>query len=308
MLLSQDIEVMKGKNKYRVSDNPFTLNDLSLVSYDVQGAGYERSFDSVDRINGRFNNATVERAKKVNMVLQYSVDKIAYASHLKSEIQKLFSGEFYLRHLATNDTTIPFQNMLDPLYEFELEYVDGRQIYVGLVSEVSFDTTKTTGNISLEFETLELPYFESIGYSTDLEKSNGLGLWSIATDIPYLREDRKRKYTFENVRSGYVYNLGDIPINQFTQDFVVEIVLGEDTKKFEFVTGRNSEMMIIKNINLKKGDVIKYDGLQTFKNGIAINGKKYGTGNQPSLEVGENVFTFNQFVDKVTFKFKMYFR
>lgn len=61
-----------------------------------------------------------------------------------------------------------------------MEYVDGRQIFVGLVNEVSFDTTKTSGEFTLDFETIELPYFESIGYSTDLEKESGnLNKWGI---------------------------------------------------------------------------------------------------------------------------------
>ncbi len=31
---------------------------------------------------------------------------------------------------------------------FELDYVDGRQLFVGLVSEVSFNTTQTSGEFS----------------------------------------------------------------------------------------------------------------------------------------------------------------
>lgn len=73
--------------------------------------------------------------------------------------------------------------MFEPLeQEFELDYVDGRQLFVGLVSEVSFDTTKTSGEITLTFETTELPFFESIGYSTDLESDNDLEKWSVRTE------------------------------------------------------------------------------------------------------------------------------
>ena len=43
-----------------------------------------------------------------------------------------------------------------------MDYTDGRQIYVGLSDAISFDSTQTSGDIELTFETLELPYFESI--------------------------------------------------------------------------------------------------------------------------------------------------
>ncbi len=47
-----------------------------------------------------------KNVKKLNYNLRYEVPKIAYASHLKSDIQTLFYGRFYLRELATPDNKI----------------------------------------------------------------------------------------------------------------------------------------------------------------------------------------------------------
>lgn len=308
MFIAHDIEISKNGQKYRVSDNPFTGKKLEVIEYDAQGAEQELDFNEIESINGRFLNSRIEKLKKVSMVVRYSVSKLTYAYHLKSSIQNLFSGQFYLREMATNDTEIPFQTMFDPTYEFELDYVDGKQLLVALVSSVSFDTTKTEGIITLEFETVELPYYESIGYSTDLEKGNNLGLWGITSNMTFISNSDKRKFTFYNTDNDFVYYAGDVPINQFNQKLIVEITIGESNKHFTFDTGYDSDMMTIKNISLKEGDVIRYDGIQTYKNGIPINGKKYGTGNQPTLQPGYNQFHFNQVVRKVTFKFKMYYR
>ncbi|MGS0654935.1 phage tail protein [Staphylococcus arlettae] len=308
MFIAHDIEISKNGEKYRLSDNPYTGTKLEVLEYDAQGAEKELDFNEIERINGRFLNSSVENFKKVNMVVRYDVSKIAYVAHLKNSIQNLFSGQFYLRELATNDTEIPFQTMFDPTHKFELNYVDGKQLLVTLVSSVSFDTTKTAGVITLEFETVELPYYESIGYSTDLEKQNNLGLWGINSEMSFLSNSDKRKFTFYNTDNDFVYYAGDVPIDQYNQKLIVEITIGENTKHFTFDTGYKSEMMTVKNIDLKEGDVIKYDGLQTYKNGIPINGLKYGTGNQPSLSPGYNQFHFNQVVKKVSFKFKMYYR
>ena len=115
------------------------------------------------------------------MTVRYDVEKIAYVSHLKADIQAMLRGEFYLRELASPENEILFENIFQPKEQkFELEYVDGRQIHVGLVNEVSFDTTKTSGEFTLEFETVELPYFESIAYSTDLEREgSNMNKWGV---------------------------------------------------------------------------------------------------------------------------------
>ncbi|WP_194750308.1 phage tail family protein [Staphylococcus chromogenes] len=311
-MIAHDIEVVKNNNKYRISNNPFTNDVLRVVSYNVEGAGYERKFDNVERINGRFHNSTVEEKKVVKLTLRYDVDRIAFASHLKAAIQNLFSGHFYLRELATPDNNIKFESIFsEEKQEFELEYVDGRQIYVGLVNEVSFDTGRTGGEFTLDFETVDLPYFESIGYSTDLEGDSNMEKWAIPDRLPFNRNDYRRQYTFENVAYEDVYYNGSVPINQFNQDSIVEITLGKnvsksDDKGFTFYMSE-SNMIQIKGLELKAGDVIKLDGLHTYRNNLRIDNYNR-TLEQPVLVPGWNHFKMNQTVQKIVFKHKIYTR
>lgn len=310
MPIMYDIEVVKGGNKYRVSDNPFTHQNIEVTGYDVQGAGYNREFNSVERLNGRFLNATMEEMKTVTMRLRYSVSRVAHVAHLRSELQKLFSGSFFLRELSASDNTIEFLGFNDPDKKFELEYSDGRQLKVGLVSPISLDSTQTSGDIELEFETIELPYFESIAYNTALSTNPNMECWALADDVAWNENDDYRKNKFYNIQDGYYYYLGDVTIEQFNQDYSVEIVLGKDTKDFTFYIG-NHDMMRISGLNMKAGDKIKYDGLQTFKNGISVDATSSGThtsGAQPVIEPGSNNFHFNQEVQSIYFKNKLYFR
>lgn len=304
MFITHDVEIVKN-NKYRISDNSFTGTDLVVASFDVEGAEYERTFESVDRVNGRFLTATREDHKTVKMTLQYNVEKPAYAAFLKSKIQALFSGSFYMRELATNDNTIPYISLGQANHSFELDYVDGRQIKVVLTSPISFDTTQTAGTIDLEFETIGSPYFESIAYSTELEKDPNLYYWDIGTEIGFNKEDNYRKCTFENVMDGWMYYAGDVTINQFTQDFTTTITLGEDTSLFRFYIS-DSDLMEIKGLKLKKGDKLVFDGMRTYRNGIAIDDAAFGP--QPMIRPGSNNFHFNQTVSKVVYKYKLYFR
>ena len=191
-MILHDVEVYKDKQHYYISDNPFTKQMLRVVSYDVKGAGYDRSFSNIDRVNGRFHNSTTELKKTVEMKLRFNVQKIEHASFLKARLQELLRGQYYLRELAASETEIKFENIFEPKNQQPtLEYVDGRQIYVGLVNEISFDTTQISGEIDLEFETIELPYFESIGYSTDLEKeTNNINKWGAIDNDPFEVEQK----------------------------------------------------------------------------------------------------------------------
>ncbi|MDW3871252.1 phage tail family protein [Staphylococcus saprophyticus] len=304
MLISHDVEIVKN-NKYRISDNSFTGTDLVVASFNVEGAEYERDFETIDRINGRFLNSSREDHKTVKMTLRYNVDKPAYAALLKSRMQSLLSGSFYMRELATNDNTIPYISLGQANHSFDLEYVDGRQIKVVLTSPISFDTTQTAGLIDLEFETIGSPYFESIAYSTELENDPNLNYWDVGEELGFDKEDVYRKCTFENLMDGWLYYAGDVTINQFTQDFTTTITLGENSSLFRFYIS-DSDLMEIKGLKLKKGDKIVFDGMRTYRNGKSID--EYAFGPQPMIRPGGNNFHFNQVVAKVVYKYKLYFR
>ena len=87
-------------------------------------------------------------------------------------------------------------------------------------------------------------------------------------------------------------------------DSVVEIVIGSDTKEFSW-TMQHSEIMKIEGVQLNEGDVVKYDGLQTFKNNIPIN--EFTSLAQPIYEPGANTFEINQNVKKIKFNTRFYY-
>lgn len=312
-MILHDVEIYKDKQHYYISDNPFTKQMLRVVSYDVKGAGYNRSFSNIDRVNGRFHNSTTELKKTVEMKLRFNVQKIEHASFLKARLQELLRGQYYLRELAASETEIKFENIFEPKNQQPtLEYVDGRQIYVGLVNEISFDTTQITGEIDIEFETIELPYFESIGYSTDLEKEKGnINKWGSVDSNIFDEGDASRKYTFTNLKIGEVYYGGSVPINQFNQDSVVELVLGEDISEDDkpgltFYITNGSNAIKISGLDIKTGDVIRFDGIHTYRNKIRIDDYNQ-TKTQPVLVPGWNTFHSTKTLQKIKFKHKRYY-
>lgn len=312
-MILHDVEIYKDKQHYYISDNSFTKQMLRVVSYDVKGAGYNRDFSNIDRVNGRFHNSTTELKKTVEMKLRFNVQKIEHASFLKARLQELLRGQYYLRELAASETEIKFENIFEPKNQQPtLEYVDGRQIYVGLVNEISFDTTQISGEIDLEFETIELPYFESIGYSTDLEKeTNNINKWGAIDTDPFEVEQKYRNYTFYDLKIGDVYYGGSVPIKQFNQDSVVELTLGEDISKDDrsgltFYITNGSNAIKISGLDIKAGDVIRFDGIHTYRNKIRIDDYNQ-TGERPVLVPGWNTFHSTKTLQKITFKHKRYY-
>lgn len=303
-MLVNDLEVVKNGKAYRVSNNEFTDKDIKVISFNVAGIDHNYSFEEVDRLHGRFLNTYTNKKRSARLVLWYSVEKLSHAVHLKNNIAKLFSGQCYYRELKAVNPEIKFQSFGQKTQSFDLDYVSGKQIKLALVNEFDFDTSQLCGEIELEFETVNLPYFESIGRSLDLQTGKNRRYWSSDMEIDWVKEDRKRLYTFENIYTDSVYYHGDVDISQFNFDYNVTIVIGELTKKFIWYL-EDSELMIIEDLELKPGDVIKYDGIQTFKNGVPINETRM---TNPTFKEGWNTFKFNQDVRKVVFDMKFYYK
>ena len=228
---------------------------------------------------------------------------MAQVTHLKSNLQALLRGHYYLRELSTPDTSIKYEDIFNTQpQEFELDYVDGRQIFVGLVNAISIDTTQTAGEFELEFETIELPYFESIAYSTDLEsESRSVEKWAVSDNLPFNVNDNKRKYTFHDTKICNVYYAGTVEINQINQDSTVEVTLAENVskmiKRHYFYMVESGDVINIKGLELKAGDTIKFDGIHTFRNGLNIDAYNVSRRN-PTLIPGWNTFRSTKLMQK----------
>src|SRR5699024_749853 len=86
----------------------------------------------------------------------------------------------------------------------------------------------TMGRIEIPFITTELPYAESIGTTSDIQK-NGLsaddGMWSFGMGLESV--DDALKYTHQLPRFSRmdfkIYNAGNIPIHPFQQQLIIKI-------------------------------------------------------------------------------------
>ncbi|EJE08142.1 phage tail domain-containing protein [Staphylococcus epidermidis] len=316
-----DIEIKK-KNGQR-----HTLNDFGfkVTNVTVESIEKETDYEKKENTSGRILLSSQYRKRTITVDCYVVSTKLNDNSRLRDEFYSLTNSNEPI-HIRELRRTVPLnyrfvqptEDDYQEIDEYNVlvfnhepfndnHYVNGRQYQVMCSDVVVPEENGRKINFSIKFETVELPFAESIGTSLELEKRPDRELWSNDMLIPFDEEDARRKYSFTNVYNNSVYYHGNVPNDQFNLFKKVTVVLGKNVKAteiFKFTLG-NSDVMTIEGANLKKGDKIVYDGVQTFRNGIPIN--DLASNAQPKFYPGWNNFEFNQQVKSVTFDLKFYY-
>lgn len=314
-----DIEITKmNGTSYTLSDFGFKVKDVIVESMEV-----DDTYKTKENAHGRVLLSSVFTKRKISVPCFVDATKLNDVSRLRDELYSLTvdTQPFWLRELRrSKKRNYRFIEPIADDYQEVDEYnnlrydhdgynddyfVNGRRYQVKYVNTIVPSQKGTIVNFTLEFETAELPFAESIGTSLDLEKRPESELWSTDMLIPFDEQDASRTYSFTNIWNNIVYYHGNADNDQFNMYKKVTIILGEDTENFEF-TMSHSDLMTIRDVKMKKGDKIVYDGVQTFKNGTPVNNE--ASGSQPKFKHGWNEFEFNQQVKSVKFDMKFYYK
>jgi len=310
-----DIEIIKKNQSYLLSEHGIIVNDVV-----VEGVEVNDIYTSKEGIHGRFLLNSTFSKRKISVPVHFKVDKYSSYQRVRDLLYELVtdSEPFYIRELrriekpnyefkqAVADDPQLFDESGNPIYSnrnYENHYVTGKQYLVKLAGVITPNQKGRKGEATIDFETAELPFAESIGTSLQLEENDTLGLWSTDMRISH-SVNATRQYTFKNVKNGSVYYHGTTPLDQFNMHCIVEVTIGEPTTELNWYL-RHSDLMVIKGLSLIPGDVIRYDGMHTYKNGININ--RYTRLTSPKFKPGHNAFNFNQTVLQVTFDMKFYY-
>ena len=78
---------------------------------------------------------------------------MAQVTHLKSNLQALLRGH-YLRELSTPDTSIKYEDIFNTQPQEFVDYVDGRQIFVGLLMQFQLILRKRLVSLNLNLKPL----------------------------------------------------------------------------------------------------------------------------------------------------------
>lgn len=314
-----DIEITRKDGAvFRLSDYGIVVKDVIIESIEI-----DDEYQNKDNAHGRLLLSSQYRKRKITVPAFFTVTKLNDVAAYRDVLYNLVTNtdSVYLRERRrknfqnypfiqpTKDDYQEFNDYNEPIYPSDASnyevYVSGKRYEVKCTGVITPQQEGNKVTFDIEFETDELPFAESIGSSLDLETDKNKSLWSYDMGIPFDINDPRRKYIFENTNGNSVNYFGTVPNNQFNLYKKVTIILGENTKLFQWNL-THSEVMIIEGVNLKKGDKIVYDGIQTFRNGVPINDETNLA--QPEFKYGWNDFEFNQVVKSVQFDMKFYYK
>ncbi|MDA2519261.1 phage tail family protein [Bacillus cereus] len=287
----------------RLNGQTIKLSDINVQVQDFRVGSMEirPTYLDVEGTNGRIHTGST-----------YGVRTITVPFY--------FKGQDLLDVAMIRDKLFEVINSVEPFYVRELrrlEYQNGDNLFIGgkrykvqLASTFDVDQQLKYGFGELEFETSDLPFAESIGKSSDIQRdgvTSTSGLWGVGMGII---TDPASKVYKHNVISGKqfkIYNPGNIPIHPFEQELkiIISNVVG-GSAGFMVKNLTNFSTATI-NIPLSSSDTVIYNGPNIGRNGLEFlrNTKK----DFIELVPGWNTFeVFNCTSATLEFDFRFYYK
>ena len=192
-----------------MSDNKLTGTSLEVLSFMASGIKKRTGSDYSDGRPGKINYHSEDEYRTITLTVQATAEDIHDITHLRDAVNELFDGELMLREMRIKSVEVEYESMGQRTGELQLEapeYVNGKQIKVTMVNSPEIDDTTLVSTFTVEFETTESPYFETIyttlelhdsGYSATAEK------YGLVDNI----DDEKVQYRFtQDVKSNFIPN------------------------------------------------------------------------------------------------------
>lgn len=199
------------------------------------------------------------------------------------EIPLYFKSGDYHGFVLTRDKLFEITTSKEPVYIREMrrvehqtggnKFVGGKRYLVRIVGEYSIEQMYRIGFGSLTFETVDLPFAESVGTSMGIHRNganSGDGLWGFGMGLS--SEDDTFIYKHEAVAGQRfrIFNAGSVPIHPFEQQLKITIsnVVGS-TEMFQVTNYINASRSRV-NVPLSPSDVVEYDGANVTRNKLAF--------------------------------------
>ena len=256
---------------------------------------------------GRINYHSEDEYRTITLLVQSTAYDMQDVAHLRDAINDLFDGELILREMRIKSVEVEYESMGQHTGEMQLEepeYVNGKQIKVTMVNSPEIDDTTLVSTFTVEFETTESPYFETIyttvelhdsGYSATTEK------YGLVDNI----DDEKVKYRF--TESNFtVYNAGNVTVEPESMMLYIRASLLDSTGNFTIRNKTTGEEIILNRSSA--GSHFTIDGmvisLGSISNIFRDTNRRF-----ISLVPGDNEFEIlNGTFEEIRFEFKYLYK
>ena len=256
---------------------------------------------------GRINYHSEDEYRTITLLVQSTAYDMQDVAHLRDAVNELFDGELMIREMRIKSAEVEYESMGQRTGELQLEspeYVNGKQIKVAMVNSTEIDDTTLVSTFTVEFETTESPYFETIyttlelhdsGYSATAEK------YGLVDNI----DDEKVKYRFtENNFS--VYNAGNVTIQPENMLLHINVDAVQSSNNFTIRNKTTGEEVILKRES--NGSNFRVQGMVISLGGIT-NVFRDTNREFISLVPGDNDFeVLNGTFSEIRFVFKFLYK
>ena len=300
-----DVEINKNGKSYLISDNSITGASLEVLSFMSSGIKKRSGSSTSDGRPGRINYYSEDEYRTITMTVEATAEDMQDIAHLRDAVNELFDGEMFIREMRIKDIKIEYERPGERTGELQLEapeYVNGKQIKVAKVNSIEIDDTTLKSVFMVEFETTDLPYFESIYTTLELHDSgyaHSAEKYGLVDNI----DDEKVQYRFTS-NNFTVYNAGNVTVEP--ESMLLHIFLASTTG--DSITIKNNTTDEVFTLNRKmnarhiqiNGMVVTDGTTQVFRD----TNKRF-----ISLAPGDNSITVTGATfNEIRFNFKYYYK
>lgn len=267
-------EISRGNTVIALEREGFIIDDI-IVSTPEQ----ENNFESSNGLMGRYLMNSSHTFTSIEVKLSYEGDYDLDFPLLRDKLYGLVSDTkpFYIRGKWMKYPRVEAELPGDTTGSMKFdapEYESGKRFYVIRTGSSTIEKIALRGEGSITFETVALPYSESVYTTMDIN-DNGInydGKWSYGMGL-YIKgvdeygNDKTYTWQYKHTTSPFIiYNAGDVAITSKRMYRKIKITLGQSTSKVQLKddSGRIFEI----NRALYSGDVIILDGPFITVNGM----------------------------------------
>lgn len=302
-----DLMIVKDNEEFLISNNRLTGDALSVSSFIVGSIIQNQRFEYGDGMNRRVDYGFDDEYRKAKLVVEAKTKYGYDIASLRDAINELFYGTYYIREMRLtydSDKPVKYESIGKTTGDMNLgepRLVGGKQLKVRNVSEIVQSVDDLWFEFEVEFETVELPYWEtsyttqdlqSTGYSAIAEKYGLVD--GVNVDYP--------TYTF-TTNEFTVWNGGNLTVDPRNMMLNIKLYYADGTGS---ITNKTTGETFICNNDIN-GNHLTISGVKALKASINIlrdTNRKY-----ISLVPGKNEIEIKGFsYKKAEFDFPYYFK
>lgn len=304
-----DLMIVKDNEEFLISNNRLTGDALSVSSFIVGSIIQNQRFEYGDGMNRRVDYGFDDEYRKAKMVVEAKTKYGYDIATLRDAINELFYGTYYIREMRLtydSDKPIKYESIGKTTGDMNLgetRLVGGKQLKVRNVSEIVQSVDDLWFEFEVEFETVELPYWETSYTTQDIdttEYSAFVERYGLADGIHIDYLD----YTFTS-NEFYIWNAGNVEIDPRNMPLKIIIENVTSSGNFSIESFTNGDKFVYKEpLN---NQTLVLDGAKTL---IGVNNMKRNT-NRGLLRIRKHrnlINIKNGTFSKIKFEFPFFYK